>query len=77
VPIADIGTGDHVFRDLDTEAEEPGYLMIQRRDTADLDPFMSSFSFWLEDFANEQEAGEFAYSENHGSVMYAGEIDYH
>ena len=56
VPIADMGTGDCVFlnldpdfRKLDPEAEEPGYLMTQRRDTAEPDPFLPSFSFWLED----------------------------
>jgi hypothetical protein len=82
VPIADLGTGDCVFlnldpdfRKLDPEAEGPGYLMIQRRDTAAPDPFMPSFSFWLEDFADELEGGTFAYSEADGCVMYADEID--
>jgi cell wall assembly regulator SMI1 len=77
VPIADIGTGDYVFLDLDPDAEEPVHLMIQRRDTSDPDPFMPSFSFWLEDFVDELEGGEFAYSESHGAVMYADEIDLH
>ena len=84
VPLAWIGTGDYVFlnldpdfRNLDPDAEEPGYLMIQRRDSDDPDPFMPSFSFWLEDFADELESGAFAYSERHGVVMYAGEIDLH
>jgi hypothetical protein len=84
VPLADIGTGDCVFlnldpdfRALDPDAEEPGYLVIQRRDMAEPHPFMMSFSHWLEEFADELEAGRFAYSERLGSVMYADEIDFH
>jgi hypothetical protein len=84
VPLAWIGTGDYVFlnldpdfRKLDPDAEEPGYLMIQRRDSGEPDPLVPSFSFWLEDFASELESGAFAYSEKHGEVMYAGEIDLH
>jgi hypothetical protein len=82
VPIADLGTGDCVFinldpdfRELDPDAEEPGYLMIQRRDSTDPDLFVPSFSFWLENFAQELERSAYAYSEQHGSVMYADEID--
>jgi hypothetical protein len=82
VALAWIGTGDYVFlnldpdfRRLDPEAEEPGYLMIQRRDSPDPDPFVPSFSLWLADFADELESGVFAYSERHGEVMHAGEID--
>jgi hypothetical protein len=83
VPFAWIGTGDYVllnldpdFRNLDPEAEEPGYLVVRRKGD-DPDPFMPSFSFWLEDFADELESGRFAYSERHGEVMYADEIDLH
>lgn len=84
VPIADIGTGDCVFlnldpdfRALDPDAEEPGYLMIQRRDTAEPYAWMASFSSWLEEFADELARGRFAYSERQGSVMYADEIELH
>ena len=84
VPIADIGTGDCVFLnldpdflDLDPDAEEPGYLVIHRRDSAEPYPFMPSFSDWLEELADELESGKFAYSARHGSVMHAGEIDLH
>lgn len=82
VPIADLGTGDCVFlnleldfRKLDPDAEEPGYLMIQRRDTAAPYAWMPTYSCWLEEFADELGRGQFAYSERHGSVMYADEID--
>jgi hypothetical protein len=84
VPLAWIGTGDYVFlnldldfRNLDPDAEEPFYLLIQRRDSTDPDPFVPSFSFWLEDFADELERDVFAYSEELGEVMYAGEIAIH
>jgi hypothetical protein len=49
--------------------------MIQRRDSADPDPLAPSFRTWLEDFADQLEDGEFAYSEEHGEVMYADELD--
>lgn len=84
VPLAWIGTGDYVFlnldpdfRKLDPDAEEPGYLMIQRRDSTDPDPFVLSIFFWLEDFADELECGVFAYSEELGAVMYLDEIAIH
>jgi hypothetical protein len=38
------------------------------------DPFMPSFSFWLADFADHLEKGEFAHSEEDGCLMYADEI---
>jgi cell wall assembly regulator SMI1 len=75
VPIAWIGTGDHVFLNLDPGAEEPGSLMVQRRDSADPDPLAPTFGSWLADFADQLEDGEFAYSEEHGEVMYADELD--
>jgi cell wall assembly regulator SMI1 len=75
VPIAWIGTGDHVFLDLDPDSKVPGRLMIQRSDSADPDPLMPSFSFWLEDFADELEDGVFVYSEDDGEVMLADELD--
>src|SRR5262245_53007061 len=74
VPIAWIGTGDYVFLNLDPAAEGPGSLMIQRRDSADPDPLAPSFRAWLEDFADQLEDGELAYSEEHGEVMYADEL---
>lgn len=76
VPIAWIGTGDYVFLNLDPDSEEPGSLMIQRSDSAEPDPLMPSFSDWLEDFADELEDDVFAYSEDHGEVMLADEIDF-
>ena len=75
VPIAWIATGDYVFLNLDPGSEEPGSLMIQRRDHADPDPLAPSFRAWLEDFADRLEDGEFAYSEEDGEVMYADELD--
>jgi hypothetical protein len=75
VPVACIGTGDCIFLDLDPDSEDPGCLSIQRRDSAEPDPFLPSFSFWLEDFAGELEDGEFAYSQEHGEVMLADELD--
>lgn len=75
VPIAWIGTGDDVFLNLNPDSEEPGCLMIQRRDSVDPDPLVPSFRFWLADFADQLEDGEFAYSEEHGEVMYADELD--
>jgi cell wall assembly regulator SMI1 len=75
VPIAWIGTGDYVFLNLDPDAEEPGSLMIQRRDSDDPDPLAPSFRAWLEDFADQLEDGEFAYSEKDGEVRYTDELD--
>jgi cell wall assembly regulator SMI1 len=75
VPIAWGVMGDHVFLDLDPASEEPGRLMIQRRDTAQPAPLMPSFAAWLEEFAEKLEAGEFVYSEEHEQVMYADELD--
>jgi len=75
VPVAWIGTGDYVFLNLEPDAEDLGCLMIQRRDSADTDPLVPSFRAWLEDFADQLEDGEFAYSEDHGEVMCADELD--
>jgi cell wall assembly regulator SMI1 len=75
VPIACIGTGDHVFLDLNPDSEDPGCLMSQRRDSAEPDPFLPSFSFWLSEFADELEEGEFVYSEEHDEVMLADELN--
>jgi hypothetical protein len=49
--------------------------MIQRRDRADPDPLAPSFRAWLEDFADQLEDGELAYSEEDGEVIYADELD--
>ena len=76
VPIARIGAGDYIFLNLDPDSEDPGCLMIQRKDSDDPDPFMPSFSSWLRDFADQLEEGEFAYSEEDGEIMYADEIDF-
>jgi cell wall assembly regulator SMI1 len=75
IPIAWVGTGDYVFINLDAAAEEPGSLMVQRRDSAEPDPLAPSFRAWLEEFADQLDDGEFAYSEEDGEVMYANEID--
>lgn len=75
VPIAWVGTGDYVFLNLALDAEESSRLMIQRSDSSDPDPLAPSFSSWLEGFADQLEDGEFAYSEDHGEVMYTDEID--
>jgi cell wall assembly regulator SMI1 len=75
VPIAWGVMSDCVFLDLDPNSEEPGRLMIQRRDSDKPDPLRPSFSFWLEDFADQLEDGEFAYSEEHEQIMYADELD--
>jgi hypothetical protein len=75
VPIAWGEMHDYVFLNLDPDAENPGCLMIQRRDSHDPDPFMPSFHFWLADFADQLEKREFAFSEDDGCVMYADELD--
>jgi hypothetical protein len=75
VPIAWGEMHDYVFLNLDPDSEAPGCLMIQRSDRAEPDPFDPSFSSWLERFVSELENGAFAYSEEHGVVMYADEID--
>jgi hypothetical protein len=49
--------------------------MVQRCDSATPDPVAPSFRSWLEDFAEQLEDGEFAYSEGEGSLMYADELD--
>jgi cell wall assembly regulator SMI1 len=75
VPIAWGERNDYVFLDLDPDSDAPGCLMIQRSDCSEPHPFMPSFSSWLADFADRLEDGEFAYSEDHGCVMYADESD--
>lgn len=74
-PIAWIGTGDYVFLNFDPVCGEPGSLMIQRRDSVAPDPLAPSFRSWLKDFADKLDDGEFAYSEDDGSILYADEID--
>jgi cell wall assembly regulator SMI1 len=75
VPVAWGGAGDYVFLDLCPDAEEPGRVMVQRRDRNDPDNVAPSFHAWLEDFADKLDAGEFAYSEDDGCIMYADEVD--
>jgi cell wall assembly regulator SMI1 len=75
VPIADLGTGDFVFVNLDPTAKLPGELRIQRRDTPESHPFWTSFHDWLEEFADELEGGVFAYCEVENSVMLVDEMD--
>jgi len=74
VPIAWDAMGDYIFLDL-RDSEQPGRVMVQRRDSAVPDPVAPSFRSWLEDFANRLDNGEFAYSEDDGCLMYADEID--
>jgi cell wall assembly regulator SMI1 len=75
VPVAWGGAGDYIFLDLGPDAEESGCLIVQRSDSDEPDPVSPSFRFWLEDFADKLENDEFAYSEEHGVIMYADEID--
>lgn len=75
VPVAWGGAGDHVFLNLDPGADLADRLMVQRRDSAEPDPVAPSFRSWLEDFADQLEEDEFAYSEDHGCIMYADELD--
>ena len=76
VPIAWGQMDDYVFLNLDPTTEEPGSLMIQRRDSADPHPLATSFRSWLEGFADQLEGGEFTYSKEHDEVMYANELDF-
>jgi cell wall assembly regulator SMI1 len=75
VPVAWIGTGDYVLLNFDARAKEPGSVMIQRCDSPNPDPLARSFSSWLEEFADQLEDGELAYSEESGEIMYADELD--
>jgi cell wall assembly regulator SMI1 len=75
VPVAWGGAGDYVFLDLRPDAGEPGRVLVQRRDRGEPDPVAPSFRSWLEDFADKLDAGEFAYSEDDGCIMYVDEID--
>ncbi len=75
VPVAWGEAGDYIFLDLRPDAEVPGGVMVQRRDSADPDPVAPSFRSWLEHFAHQLDDGEFAYSEDDGCIMYADEID--
>ncbi len=75
VPIAWGGMGDYVILDLGPRPAGPGRLLIQRRDRDELDALVRSFSVWLENFAGELEAGEFAYSQEEGGVMRTDLLD--
>lgn len=75
VPVARGGAGDYVYLNLRPGVEERGRVMVQRRDRDDPDPVAPSFRSWLEDFADRLDAGEFAYSEHDGCIMYADEVD--
>jgi cell wall assembly regulator SMI1 len=75
VPVAWGGAGDYIFLDLRPEAEEPGKVMVQRRDSIEPDPVAPSFRSWLEDFADQLDEDEFAFSEDDGCITYADEID--
>ena len=75
VPVAWGGAGDHIFLDLGPDADQPGCLIVQRSDSDEPDPVAPSFRCWLEDFADKLDDDEFAYSEEHGEIMYADELD--
>jgi hypothetical protein len=63
--------------DLSADAGERGGVIVQRRAAAaGPDPVAPPFRSWLEGFAEQLEDDEFAYSEAHGEVMYADEIDF-
>jgi hypothetical protein len=74
-PIAWGGAGDYIFLDLSPDAESPGCLIVQRSDSADPDSVAPSFRAWMEDFADKLDDDEFAYSTEHGEILYADEID--
>jgi cell wall assembly regulator SMI1 len=74
VPVAWGGAGDYIFLELRSDAEKPGRVMVQRRDCDDPDTIALSFRSWLEEFADKLDAGEFAYSEDDGCIMYADEV---
>jgi hypothetical protein len=67
---------DYVFLDLRPDVKERGRVMVQRHDRNDPDSVAPSFRSWLEDFADRLDAGEFAYSERDGCIMYADEVDF-
>ena len=75
VPIAWNAMSDYVFLNLVSGSEGSGTLMVQRADSADPDRLALSFLAWLEDFADELEDGVFVYSEEHGQVMLADDVD--
>lgn len=75
VPVAWGRAGDCVFLNLGPDAGETARLMIRRRDRTEPDHLAPSFSAWLADFADQLARGEFAYSEEHGEVVYADDID--
>jgi cell wall assembly regulator SMI1 len=75
VPVARGEMDDHVFLDLGPDSEKPGRLLLQRLDSAEPHPVVPSFRHWLEDFADNLDAGEFTSSEDDGCIMYADERD--
>lgn len=75
VPIAWGVVDDVIFLELGQEAEQPGSLIVQRRDSQEPDPVAPSFRSWLGDFADMLEDDEFAYSEEHGGILYADDLD--
>jgi len=75
VPIAWGAMSDYVLVNVEPGSKDSGCLVIQRHDCTKPDPFMPSFSYWLADFADQLEDGEFAYSEEECTIMYADEID--
>lgn len=72
-PLAWNGTSDYVF--LDLRDPRPGRLYVRRHECPDPFPLAASFRHWLDAFADELDAGAFAYSELHDEVMPADEID--
>lgn len=75
VPVARGGAGDYIFVDLGAKDKNSNRLIVQRSDSDTPDPVAPSFRAWLEDFAEKLEDEELTYSEEHGEIMYADEID--
>lgn len=75
VPVAWGGAGDYILLDFSPAAGSPGCVIVQRSDSDEPDPVAPSFRAWLEEFADELEDDEFAYSEADGCLMHVDEID--
>lgn len=75
LPVAFGGAGDTIFVELDPGSEVPESVIVQRNDRDEPDPVAPSFRRWLENFTDQLEDGEFVYSEEHGGIVYADEVD--
>jgi cell wall assembly regulator SMI1 len=75
VPLACNAMSDWVFLDLHPASASRGCLRVQRHDRRQTDPFFSSFSSLLDDFADKLEEGEMVYSGEEGGLVYEDELD--